>query len=139
MLVTDCRLSAPPVITGKGLNAAAFTHGEISLTFDNHVLDNDRCFLVDVTDPDADREADNYSEFIKLKIIPMNFKPTEGTDLQSLLPVPDFGYIIGGRQGTRRNRIQNMFVCVSILHRWPVPAWHHCLRRCVCVAFDGYT
>ncbi|HEX8061396.1 MAG TPA: gliding motility-associated C-terminal domain-containing protein, partial [Cyclobacteriaceae bacterium] len=55
MLVTDCKLSAPPVITGKDLGAATYTRNEISVYYNNTVPDNDRCFMVSVADPDADR------------------------------------------------------------------------------------
>jgi gliding motility-associated-like protein len=97
MLVTDCRLSAPPQISGKDLGAATYTRDEISVYFDNTVLDADRCFMVSVADIDADRASDDFTEYISLKIIPLNFK---NQDLSSLLPNPAFGYIHGGGTGT---------------------------------------
>ncbi|MEI9917538.1 MAG: gliding motility-associated C-terminal domain-containing protein [Bacteroidota bacterium] len=100
MLVTDCRLSAPPEVSGKTLTATTYTANQITLNFANTVADNDRCFMVSVADPDADRAADNYTEYIRLKIVAMNFKPKAGMDLQSMLPTPSFGYIHGGGTGT---------------------------------------
>jgi gliding motility-associated-like protein len=97
MLVTDCRLSAPPQISGKDLGATTYTRDEISVYYTNAVPDNDRCFMVSVSDPDANRASDNYTEYISLKIIPLNFK---NQDLSSLLPNPSFGYIHGGSTGT---------------------------------------
>jgi hypothetical protein len=97
MLVTDCRLSAPPQISGKGLTAATYTRGEITVHYDNTILDDDRCFMVSVADPDADRASDNFTEYINLKIVAMNFK---NNDLSALLPTPSFGYIHGGGTGT---------------------------------------
>jgi len=92
MLVTDCRLSAPPEISGKALNEPSFTPGTISVQFDNTVSDNDRCFIVSVSDPDANRAADNFEEFINLKIVALNFK---NKDLSALLPAPSSGIIHG--------------------------------------------
>lgn len=97
MLVTDCKLSAPPVISGRDLGTTTYIRDEISVYYNNTVSDADRCFMVSVSDPDADRASDNFTEYINLKIIALNFK---NKDLSSLLPNPSFGYIHGGGTGT---------------------------------------
>jgi hypothetical protein len=92
MLVTDCRLSAPPEIKGKHLTGGSFQSENLSVNFNNTVNDEERCIVVSVSDPDANRAADNFEEFIKLKIVPLNFKNKE---LASLLPAQSTGIIKG--------------------------------------------
>jgi hypothetical protein len=92
MLVTDCRISAPPVISGKERSAGSFKTGSLSVSFDNTVSNADRCIVVSVSDPDAAREADNFEEVIQLKIVALNFK---NKDLSSMLPVKSSGVIQG--------------------------------------------
>jgi hypothetical protein len=99
MLVTDCRLSAPPQVSGKALTAPVFTPTEVSVQFDNTVNDNDRCMMISVADVDATRATDNFEEVINLKIIPLNFKK----DVSSLLPAVSSGIIHGN--GTIEFRI----------------------------------
>ncbi len=92
MLVTDCRLSAPPEISGKPMSGTSFVRSKMSVGFSNSVADKDRCITVSVADPDANRAADNFQEFIRLKVIPLNFK---NKDLSSLLPAESTGFING--------------------------------------------
>ncbi len=92
MLVTDCRLSAPPEISGKPLSGPTFVRNQLSVSFANTVADNQRCIQVSVSDPDANRAADNFEEFIRLKVVPLNFK---NPDLSSLLPAESTGIIHG--------------------------------------------
>jgi CHU_C Type IX secretion signal domain len=92
MLVTDCRISAPPEIKGKPLNGTNLVSDNLSVKFNNTVADQDRCITVSVTDPDANRAADNFQEFIRLKVVPLNFK---NKDLASLLPAESTGFING--------------------------------------------
>jgi gliding motility-associated-like protein len=54
------------------------------------VDDADRCITVSISDPDANRAADNYEEVITLKVVPLNFK---GKDISSLLPAEHTGTI----------------------------------------------
>jgi hypothetical protein len=84
MLVTDCRVAEPPKIVGKKLSDAVFGNGSnMSVSFSNTVNDEQRCIIVRVTDPDAAREADNFTEFIRLKAVALNFNHK---DLSELLP-----------------------------------------------------
>lgn len=92
MLVTDCRLSAPPEISGKPLNGTTFTRNQLSVSFANSVSDDQRCIKVSISDPDANRASDNFEEFVRLKVVPLNFK---NPDLSALLPAESTGIIHG--------------------------------------------
>jgi hypothetical protein len=84
MLVTDCRVSEAPTIVGKRLTETAFgTSESMSVSFSNTVSDENRCIIVRVTDPDAAREADNFTEFIRLKAVGLNFSKK---DIPEILP-----------------------------------------------------
>lgn len=76
MLVVDaCPKAEPPQILGKKLTDADFTHDNtMSVTFSNTVADGDRCINLRVSDPDANKIEDGFSERITLKAIPLNFK-----------------------------------------------------------------
>lgn len=76
MLVVDaCPKADPPQILGKKLTDADFTHDNtMSVTFSNTVADGDRCINLRVSDPDANKIEDGFSERITLKAIPLNFK-----------------------------------------------------------------
>ena len=84
MLVVDvCPRAEPPQILGRKLTDASFTHDEtMSVTFSNTVADGDRCIEVQVSDPDASKEDDNFQERIKIKAIPIGFKK----DVRGILP-----------------------------------------------------
>lgn len=91
MLVTDCRVSEPPKIFGKKLNDVKFgSNSNMSVSFSASTPDDERCIVVSVSDPDAARLADNFSEFIRLKAIPLNFS---GKELPELLPSPSTAII----------------------------------------------
>lgn len=90
MLVTDCRLSAPPEIKGKEANAATFVKGKFSAYFPNTTSNQDRYVVVSVADIDATRASDNFEEKINLKVIPIGFK---GKDVSSIVPSPVSGVI----------------------------------------------
>lgn len=90
MLVTDCRVSAPPVISGKKLGGDEFKSKNLSVDYKNTVGNDERCIVVSVADIDANREADNFEEKINLKIIPLNFK---SNSMASLLPAQSTGVI----------------------------------------------
>jgi hypothetical protein len=84
MLVTDCKISEAPTIAGKKLSEASFGTGSMSVSFANTVADENRCIIVRVSDPDAAREADNFTEFIRLKAVGLNFNDK---DIPEILPV----------------------------------------------------
>ncbi|MBK5279001.1 MAG: gliding motility-associated C-terminal domain-containing protein [Bacteroidia bacterium] len=65
----------------------------MSVSFSNTVSDLDRCIQVRVSDPDADKTADNI-EHIKLKVIGLNFKDK---DLNEILPSITTGILINAQ------------------------------------------
>jgi hypothetical protein len=84
MLVVDqCPDSSPPQITGKRLGDATFSfEDEMSVSFPNTVPDDQRCIQVRVSDPDASKISNNFTERITLRAIPLNFK----ADVSGILP-----------------------------------------------------
>lgn len=92
MLVTDCRVSAPPEIVGKKIDGGSFVAENLSVQYNNTVSDNDRCIVVSISDPDANRAQDNFQEVIKLKVVALNFK---SKTLSSVLPAETSKIISG--------------------------------------------
>ncbi len=84
MLVVDaCPQAEPPAITGKKLTDAAFTFSNnMSVSFSNTVNDASRCIDVRVSDPDASKISDNFSERVSIRVVPLNFRK----DVNSILP-----------------------------------------------------
>ncbi len=84
MLVVDvCPRAEPPQILGKKLADADFTFDNtMSVSFSNTVTNEDRCIKVQVSDPDASNQDDNFQEKVKIRVIPLNFKG----DVSALLP-----------------------------------------------------
>jgi len=76
MLVVDaCPQAEPPQITGKKLTDATFTYNNtMSVSFANGISDGDRCIQVRVSDPDASKIEDNFSEKISIRAVSLNFK-----------------------------------------------------------------
>ncbi len=76
MLVVDgCEPADPPNIMGKELAAADYTFDEnMTVTFSNTVTDEERCVQVRISDPDASNPAHSFTEEVKIKAIPINFK-----------------------------------------------------------------
>jgi hypothetical protein len=83
LLVLDCPDAEPPLIVAKKYGDATFNYRDnMSLTFPNTVLDEQRCIQVEVSDPDALKSSDNHIEKIKLRAIPIGFKK----DMSAILP-----------------------------------------------------
>jgi hypothetical protein len=84
MLVQSaCPDAEPPVIVGKAPGDVEFgSSNQLTVTYANTVTDTDRCFEVRVSDPDALKFDDNFSEDVKLKAIPVGFKK----NIKSILP-----------------------------------------------------
>ncbi|HRG10253.1 MAG TPA: gliding motility-associated C-terminal domain-containing protein [Cyclobacteriaceae bacterium] len=84
MLVVDaCPQAEPPAITGKKLTDAAFTFSDnMSVSFSNVVTDANRCIDVRISDPDASKISDNFSERVSIRVVPLNFRK----DINSILP-----------------------------------------------------
>lgn len=76
MLVVDaCPQAEPPQILGKKFTDAEYTFDEnMSVTFNNTVTDADRCIQVRVSDPDASKFEDNFSERVSIRAVSLNFK-----------------------------------------------------------------
>jgi hypothetical protein len=98
MLVVDvCPQAEPPQILGKKLTDASFTHDEtMSVTFANTVTDTDRCIEVEVSDPDASKLDDNFTERIRIKAIPIGFKK----DVRGILPAVTSATLVNGSTKT---------------------------------------
>jgi hypothetical protein len=98
MLVVDvCPRAEPPQILGRKLTDTAFTHDEnMVVTFSNTVDDADRCIEVQVSDPDASKEDDNFVENVKIKAIPIGFK----RDIHEVLPDITSATLINGSTKT---------------------------------------
>ncbi|MCB0496128.1 MAG: gliding motility-associated C-terminal domain-containing protein [Cyclobacteriaceae bacterium] len=85
LVLGSCPVADPPLIEGKKLTDADFSYVDnMYLTFDNTVPDEDRCVQVRVSDPDASKAEDNFTEQIWLRVIPLNFKTDK--NLNDLLP-----------------------------------------------------
>jgi hypothetical protein len=76
MLVVDaCPQAEPPKIMGKKLTDTEFKYSEkMDITFTGLVADADRCIQVRVSDPDASKPEDNFSEKISIRAVSLNFK-----------------------------------------------------------------
>ncbi len=86
MLVVDgCQPAQPPQILGKKLNDTDFTYNNtMAVSFDNSVPDGGRCIQVRVSDPDSQTAADNFSENVSIRVIPLNFSKKK--DISGILP-----------------------------------------------------
>lgn len=94
MLVVDaCPQAEPPQITGKKLTEAAFTYSKsMSISFANTVANEDRCIQVRVSDPDASKPSDNFSEKISIRAVSLNFKK----NISEILPAVTTTTLVNG-------------------------------------------
>jgi hypothetical protein len=85
LVLNNCPVADPPEITGRRTieSAAEFTN-KVEISYPLSAPLEDRCITVQVADPDASKEVDNFSENIRLKAIPIGFDP--GFNLDELLP-----------------------------------------------------
>ena len=76
MLVVDvCPRAEAPQILGKKLGDPTFGFDEnMQVTFNNTVADSARCIEVQVSDPDASKQDDNFTENVKIRAIPLGFR-----------------------------------------------------------------
>lgn len=76
MLVVDgCPQAEPPQIVGKKITDTDFTYNNtMNISFANNVADGDRCIQVRVSDPDASKMEDSFSEKISIRAVALNFK-----------------------------------------------------------------
>lgn len=98
MLVVDgCAPAEPPQILGKRLTDGAFGFdGEMNITFSNDVADAERCIQVQVSDRDAIRPEDGFSEKVTIRAIPLNFK----NDVSGILPEVTSATLVNGSTST---------------------------------------
>lgn len=94
MLVVDaCPQAEAPQILGKKLGDPGFGFDEnMQVTFANTVADTSRCIQVQVSDPDASKQDDNFSEKVKIKAIPLGFKQ----DVSGVLPDVSNATLVNG-------------------------------------------
>lgn len=74
MLVTDCPQADAPVIKGRKLNETTLQTDMMTIAFNAEVADEERCIVVSVSDADATKEENNFSEVVRVKVVPLNFK-----------------------------------------------------------------
>ncbi len=76
MLVLDaCPKADPPQIVGKKLADASFIYDNtMSVSFTNTVSNEDRCIQVRVSDLDASKIEDNFTEKVSIRAVALNFK-----------------------------------------------------------------
>ncbi|MCU0418327.1 MAG: gliding motility-associated C-terminal domain-containing protein [Cyclobacteriaceae bacterium] len=76
MLVQDaCPVAEPPVIAGKRAADVAFLFRDrMNVTFAPNTPDAERCIQVRVSDPDASKADDNFTERIRLRVVPLGFR-----------------------------------------------------------------
>ncbi|HEX5168874.1 MAG TPA: gliding motility-associated C-terminal domain-containing protein [Cyclobacteriaceae bacterium] len=94
MLVVDrCPQAEPPQILGKKSSDESFSYdNNMNVSFTNSVIDEERCIQVQVSDPDASKADENYSERINIKVIPIGFKK----DISEILPDVTSATLING-------------------------------------------
>jgi hypothetical protein len=83
MLVVDCKEAFPPQIVGKKKTALTIYSDQMDVSFSNSVNDADRCIEVTISDPDASRVEEDFTEKINIRVVGLNFKSPE---LNKILP-----------------------------------------------------
>ncbi len=95
LVLATCPVAAPPKIVGRKIGAPEFsTNDEIFVTFANTVTDDERCIEVQISDPDALKVEDAFTENIWLKAIPLNFKTDK--NLNEVLPTVSNATLLNG-------------------------------------------
>ncbi|MDH5382267.1 MAG: gliding motility-associated C-terminal domain-containing protein, partial [Cyclobacteriaceae bacterium] len=83
LVVDKCPKAEPPLVSGKKLADADFTYtNTMSVTFNQSIADEERCIQIQVSDEESLLLTENFSEKIKVKAIPLNFKG----DISEVLP-----------------------------------------------------
>lgn len=99
LVLGSCPVADPPKIIGKKLTDVDFTYTDnMFVTFGNTVADQDRCIQVQVSDPDASKAEDNFSENVWLRAIPLNFKTER--NLSDVLPSISRTTLVNGSTAT---------------------------------------
>ncbi len=75
MLVVDkCPVADPPQILGRKIDGSTFFDEDMYVEFNQGINDEERCVVVEVSDPDASKMVDNFEEDVFIKAIPIGFK-----------------------------------------------------------------
>jgi hypothetical protein len=99
MLVVDCPLADPPKILGKKLSDINYAYDNaMSVTFSNDVTDDNRCIEVRVSDADASKADQNFTENISIRAIALNFKK----NVSNILPTETSAVLTNGSTKTFR-------------------------------------
>ncbi|MEJ7644973.1 MAG: gliding motility-associated C-terminal domain-containing protein [Chryseolinea sp.] len=98
MLVVDvCPRAEPPQIMGKSLEDPDFGFDEkMSVTFSSAATDEQRCVEVEVSDSDASKEDDAFTENVLIRAIPIGFKK----DVSDILPEFTTATLVNGSKKT---------------------------------------
>lgn len=98
MLVVDgCNPADPPVVRGKKMTDGTFGFNDnMTVSFSNDVADTERCIQVQVSDEDALRELDNFTEKVTIRAIPLNFRQ----DVSGVLPEITSATLVNGSTAT---------------------------------------
>mgnify|MGYP002713095784 CR=1 FL=1 len=95
LVLGSCPVADPPKIVGKRMSDADFMFTDnMYVTFGNTVTDDQRCIQVQVSDPDASKLDDNFSENIWIKAIPLNFKTDK--NVNEVLPTISQATLLNG-------------------------------------------
>lgn len=94
MLVVDaCPVAEPPQILGKRKTDVNFTFDEnMSVSFSNTTADEDRCIQVRISDPDASKPEDNFTERVSLRAVSLNFRK----NINEILPTVTRATLVNG-------------------------------------------
>ncbi|MCF6359325.1 MAG: gliding motility-associated C-terminal domain-containing protein [Cyclobacteriaceae bacterium] len=95
LVLASCPVADPPEIAGRKLGEPTFSNpDELFVNFANTVADSERCIEVQVSDPDALKVDDNFTENVYLKVIPLNFKTNK--NLNEVLPTASSAVLENG-------------------------------------------
>jgi hypothetical protein len=87
LVLNSCPVADPPQILGKKSGETNFAFDEnMAVSFDQTVVDGQRCIQLRVSDPDSEKSSttpkDNKKESIGIRLVALNFKK----DLNSIFP-----------------------------------------------------
>jgi len=96
MLVLDqCPVADPPIIKGKKIADARYNYVDnMSVAFPNTTTNEERCIEVEVSDPDALKVEDGFSENVWLHVIPLDFQTK--SNLSNMLPTVSSAKLTNG-------------------------------------------
>lgn len=85
LVVDNCPQAEAPVIRGRTLGDTSFPFVDVmQVSFSAGTPDDQRCIEVQITDPDALKASDNFTENVSISAIPLGFRKEE--EVKALLP-----------------------------------------------------